>query len=518
MNPHDLIEEELDYELLVRKINGVEGMDNKRRALRRVLKDLRRSGSASGTTLIAQPESDLDNIVPVVESLKSDLEEAVRSNQVSKLPIIHSRFLHYLKRLENLSKVRDKMEIYRYCSETVNAALDELSKCRHLKKKINLEESTNLLLPIPTDFLNLPASAGQGGITRTSSVKSLLADPPALNREDAFELEKAKQTIENLSRKLNSLEMGNNITNVNTNVHLLESSTDSDNESIVQQHYEPNYRRDPVQRHIEHRRYEHRRHRLPVSKWALKFTGKVGDQKLNDFLNQVGILATAEEISNHELLRSAIYLFEDRAKTWYMAFGRNFRTWGELVEGLKLEFLPHDYQYWHKKDIENRLQKQSESFGMYLAHMELMFNALPAIPEHEKIDILMRNILPFYAEKLSLITIDSVRHLSSVCKQIEATKFRIENRASSSKNEVSFAPISKMTRPNSPGKLYTPPQQRNFIPDREVLLRCFNCLAEGHHFNQCKEERRVFCFKCGKQGVPFPDCTRCENMRKGGNM
>lgn len=130
MNPHDLMEDELDYELLIRNIKGVQGIDNKRRALRRVLKEFRHS--ASGGSLLVQPESDLDKIAPVVDLLKSELEEALHSNQSSKITILHSRFLHYLKRLENLSLVKDKLDIYRYCTESVNTALDELSKCSYI--------------------------------------------------------------------------------------------------------------------------------------------------------------------------------------------------------------------------------------------------------------------------------------------------------------------------------------------------------------------------------------------------
>lgn len=356
-----------------------------------------------------------------------------------------------------------------------------------------------------------------------------------LTEEERAELEKAKSVVDTLTKKasssLNVTDMFSQL-NVNSrNEYFDESSSEEEAAQVplrvpIQERIPQIRVNNPVNFVDQPIRQEAQRYqpfavrRLAVSRWSIKFTGDSSGLKLLDFLKQIELMATAEETPPQELLRSAIHIFDGLAKTWYMAFGLNFRTWDQLVEGLKLEFLPHDYHFWLKKEVENRLQKSSESFGIYLAHMELMFSRLPGeVSQAEKIDILLRNVLPMYADKLSLIVVNSVAHLSQLCRQIETTNFRLQTRNAMSKAEVSFAdqpqnPSSTQPyRSHSPNRLYIPPQQRrNNTPDREVVLRCYNCLKEGHHFNNCDAEQRIFCYKCGKQGVKFPDCTRCESM------
>ena len=46
--------------------------------------------------------------------------------------------------------------------------------------------------------------------------------------------------------------------------------------------------------------------RVPVSEWRLKYEGKDGGRRLAEFLKKVKIRCKAEQVSNRELLRSAI--------------------------------------------------------------------------------------------------------------------------------------------------------------------------------------------------------------------
>lgn len=63
--------------------------------------------------------------------------------------------------------------------------------------------------------------------------------------------------------------------------------------------------------------------------------------------------ATAEGTSEEELHRTAFYLFDGIVKTWYMAFRNNYTSWKRLVKGLRVQFLPKDWDYWLKDIKEN---------------------------------------------------------------------------------------------------------------------------------------------------------------------
>lgn len=548
-NANYLTEEEVEFELELRGITGLEGIDNKRRALRRVVRDENANLSSSKAVIKARPESDLRIINPIVDSLGKEIH-LIDKKDLSKICAFETRLFHYLKRLERIEFISpENMSLYRYCIEYTKSSLESVSNLKKpfIKNK-NMVDPNNIL-PISTSALNSLAQGNlalgglsqvdkaQGGLissSRLSQSKSVVNHSILLTEHEKLELEKAKSIVEALTKKASNR---SNVTdmfsqlNINSQNDQLYYSSSSDEEVIPPQLPVRNARArvnnyqvpivEPI-RQDPQRNQPFTVRRLPVSRWSIKFSGDTSGLKLLDFLKHIELMAIAEETPTQELLRSAIHLFDGLAKTWYMAFGQNFRTWEQLVESLKIEFLPHDYNFWLKKEIENRLQKSSETFGIYLAHMELMFSRLPGgIPELEKIDILLRNVLPMYAEKLSLVLVDSVANLSRLCRQIETTAFRLQKRNPVTKNEVSFASPPHNTSSNqtmrsrSPNRLYIPPQQRrSYTPERDVVLRCYNCLQEGHHFNNCNSERRIFCFRCGKQGVTAPDCTRCESLQK----
>lgn len=143
--------------------------------------------------------------------------------------------------------------------------------------------------------------------------------------------------------------------------------------------------------------------RCPISKWGISFSGEERETSLNDFLSQVELFARAEIVTEAELLAAAIYLFKGSAKTWYRAFHSYFSSWNSLVSALREQFLPHDYDYWLYKEIEQRQQDESEDFGIFLAAMEMLFRNLSVpLPESKKLDIVMRNMLPIYADRIDI--------------------------------------------------------------------------------------------------------------------
>lgn len=153
------------------------------------------------------------------------------------------------------------------------------------------------------------------------------------------------------------------------------------------------------------------RYRSPVASWNLVFSGNSSGKSLNDFLSQVQMYARADGVNNDELLRAAVYLFVGPALTWYRAYGPRFISWAHLVQTLRQEFLPYDYDYGLLREIEQRKQGKGESFAMFLANMEMMYRGLQytIVPEQQMIDTIMRNLLPYYAEKLVMCNIVSIR-------------------------------------------------------------------------------------------------------------
>lgn len=62
---------------------------------------------------------------------------------------------------------------------------------------------------------------------------------------------------------------------------------------------------------------------------------------------------------------------------------------------MKSMFLDPDYDYELLQEINHRKQGQGESFGVYIANMEMLYRQLEFIqvPEQLKLDTIIRNMI-----------------------------------------------------------------------------------------------------------------------------
>ncbi|KAL7725295.1 hypothetical protein ACLKA6_001135 [Drosophila palustris] len=44
-----------------------------------------------------------------------------------------------------------------------------------------------------------------------------------------------------------------------------------------------------------------------------------------------------------------------------------------------------------------------------------------------------------------------------------------------------------------------------------LALSCWNCGTNGHRYQDCEAERRVFCYGCGKADTYKPSCRKCSS-------
>lgn len=84
----------------------------------------------------------------------------------------------------------------------------------------------------------------------------------------------------------------------------------------------------------------------------------------------------------------------------------------ELLQGLREEFQPPDYDTKLFEEVKRRAQGVGESIGMYLSVMSGLFSRFNVkISEDTQLKILLKNILPFYQTQLSLTEVSSVAQL-----------------------------------------------------------------------------------------------------------
>lgn len=239
------------------------------------------------------------------------------------------------------------------------------------------------------------------------------------------------------------------------------------------------------------------RQRIPVHKWDISFSGDRGSLSVNAFLERLDELRVSRGVSTEDLKDSVVELLRGSALVWYRSVRDRLRSWADFVEQLRRDFLPCDYEHDLWAEIRARRQGANERVSEYVAAMLNLFNRLPRVPaEEEKLAILRRNVAPYYIHGLGLQEIGTVEELVQGCRRLEAAK-EMASRSRSVLSRTSYL---------EPDLAYVDPRASG-SKGHEVNSICWNCEAEGHTFSRCsKPKNKLFCYRCGKQGVTKFQC------------
>lgn len=163
----------------------------------------------------------------------------------------------------------------------------------------------------------------------------------------------------------------------------------------------------------------------PVMKWNLKFNGNHKDMTVYHFLERVEELRIARGFSLEQLYESAIDLFEGKALLWYRSNSHRFHDWTTLSELLVKHYEPPDYKSRLFQDILSRTQDPNETFIEYFSCILSMFRRYGPVTEDVQLEIISRNLSPFYT--MQLPTVRTLSELEDECLKLEQRKFRADH-------------------------------------------------------------------------------------------
>lgn len=124
------------------------------------------------------------------------------------------------------------------------------------------------------------------------------------------------------------------------------------------------------------------------------------------------------------------------------------------------------------------------------------------------VEILRRNLLPEIQHEILNMEIRSLQVLRDTCRRREF--FMQDMRRKLGQHLSKPSRIQKgVTEIDVENKAY-------FVYDSEsndeiagLNLICWNCGKSGHRYQDCLEERSVFCYGCGASNVYKPNCIKC---------
>lgn len=250
---------------------------------------------------------------------------------------------------------------------------------------------------------------------------------------------------------------------------------------------------------------------VPVYKWQLKFSGQPSES-FNAFLEEVEEHCQSRNVDKVQLFASARDLFTGDALRMYNWFKKHVSDWNGLVRLMKEEYVPSAEKLWQQ--ILTRTQGGTESIGLYVAVMTGLFDRMPTpVAESLRMQVLRRNILPFFQERLALTEISTPLELIELCRRIEETRESVDR----------FKPPNLSSLSLEPDLAYAGSSRRSRPSLAEVQVQepvCWRCRTPGHVVKDCPTKKNDFrCFGCGREGFVKSNCPSCnKNTRFNRNQ
>jgi len=249
--------------------------------------------------------------------------------------------------------------------------------------------------------------------------------------------------------------------------------------------------------------------------WKLKYSG-VG-VSVDNFIYRVEALTHQTLEGNFAILcRNASVLFEGKAYEFYWRYHKSVSRvqWDMLCFALRTQFREERDDVDVEELIRNRKQKTNESFDSFYDTISGLVDQLEVPwPARKLVRVLKNNLRPEIRHEILNVEIRTVQELRETCRRREVFLDEVKKihgyaKASPFRREISE--ISQDPKERSEQEAETELEIEAFS------LVCWNCRKEGHRYQDCLSERRVFCYGCGTPNTYKPSCAKCTKNSKAG--
>lgn len=259
----------------------------------------------------------------------------------------------------------------------------------------------------------------------------------------------------------------------------------------------------------------HRKVVLP-HEWGIeKFSGTNKSFSVTAFFEKIEELRIARNVSTDILVDSGVDLFTEKAYQFYKDVRLRVTTWAELVEEFRREYLGAYHNDVLFDELRKRFQHPSESIGVYLAVMSSYFKRMTCpMTEEVQLAIILKNLHPFYQERLRDPYPTTLDELRQICRRMEDRRDAIQHyveptgkRMGILERDLAFIGVQGTEKLE-----IATTSSEGTRTSRRSEVGCFRCGQKGHKAIGCAMPRRKMCFKCKKEGFTVRDCPNCANQ------
>ncbi|XP_043063798.1 uncharacterized protein LOC122319963 [Drosophila ficusphila] len=248
------------------------------------------------------------------------------------------------------------------------------------------------------------------------------------------------------------------------------------------------------------------------------------------FVEHIEERADTYRIDRKYLSHAIIVLLTGRAESWFRTSDLQGRTWTEVRREFLEFFLPPRYYQRLDDEIRSHFQKVNEPFKEYLVDLRLQMRRAGFSPEQE-LERVYENMLPEYqmfTRRQDFKTLTELTHLVVNYEVARSRGGRPVRGYPSTNPDAEYPPQSRNARPRA-NPAHTPkvPRPGNATNDAasrgnggnsnqgatptrstDPSTTCRICGQAGHYATECRNQRTMFCWDCGRQGRELTQALR----------
>lgn len=255
-----------------------------------------------------------------------------------------------------------------------------------------------------------------------------------------------------------------------------------------------------------------------IQSWNLKFDGSSSGLNVEEFLYRVTSLTNDNFSGDFSVIcKNLNTLLTGKAKEWYWRFHKQSPSinWVEFCRAIRSQYKDFKTFFDIREELRNRKQKQNENFDTFFEAISAIMDRLPVpLSDEELVEILPRNLRPEIRQDLLYVKIDSVSHL----RQLVQTREHFLNDEYVKKNLamrhtgfniVPRRQVADIELDDDVNDFEDIPTNVDALHKPNLNNKCWNCEEIGHHWQDCLQDRRIFCYGCGAKHIYKPNCVEC---------
>lgn len=283
------------------------------------------------------------------------------------------------------------------------------------------------------------------------------------------------------------------------------------NENVQQPPLQGYYNIPPPYGNVNHNQNANR---VQLDKWGFQFNGS--NMSVEDFFFRIECKQQNSNITWVEIYSNLNNLLSDPVETWYWTFRKNNPNADYDLFKLALsERYPSkdtDVDLWRK--LINHKQSPGEAFDDFVDEIERIYykmNDRPTLPQ--LISVIRDNVSSEISQYIGLARTNSLVGIKHLAREAEKLVEKLNPVQKNSRpfrkniHEVS----TEETCPTADDHVFI---EAFVAPKRDYkIFQCKKCSQKFRVNEETKEEKRIYCYRCGKEGVIVSNCPVCAENR-----